>query len=253
MRKRINSVYELFSTPETKLKDIKKFVDQNGWQLIVLFLCQIKVFKNPGNCKHCGGIFTNGKVDEHYWYCPGRSCRGQISVRTRSVLSGSKLSMMQWFDIVMHYLSKSSHTAVKKTSQIDSLKTIKKWFDRFDSCLHNSYVTNGKKMGGKGTICELDETCVGKLKYGRGKFRDDRWVFGIVQRYSGKSVYVEVPNRTQNTLLKIIFKYVDHSTIMSDGWASYHKLTLFNYKHGVVNSNNYCFCENVIIHFFNSR
>ena len=59
-------------------------------------------------------------------------------------------------------------------------------------------------------------------KYQRGKRVDGVWVFGGVERESGKCFLVTVVNRTAATLMTDIQKWIlPGTTIYSDCWKSY--------------------------------
>jgi hypothetical protein len=46
------------------------------------------------------------------------------------------------------------------------------------------------RIGGVGTIVEIDESLFGKQKFGRGELHDGQWVFGGVQRGTGECFLV---------------------------------------------------------------
>lgn len=62
-------------------------------------------------------------------------------------------------------------------------------------------------------------------KYNRGKRVDGVWVFGGVERISGKCFLVAVPDRSPDTLLDIIKEWIlPGSIIISDCWKAYDKI-----------------------------
>jgi len=105
-------------------------------------------------------------------------------------------------------------------------------------------------VGGPGQIVEIDETSLKKKsKYGRGTQHKDFWVFGGVDRATGKWFCKLVyDDRTKQNLSEAIKSHIaPETTIMSDKFASYvsanEKHTLENnralkkrkYKHRWVN------------------
>lgn len=49
---------------------------------------------------------------------------------------------------------------------------------------------------------EIDESMFGnKRKYNRGRISTGQWVFGMVERGSGRAFTFQVPNRTRETLV----------------------------------------------------
>ncbi|KZS20891.1 Uncharacterized protein APZ42_012306 [Daphnia magna] len=64
-------------------------------------------------------------------------------------------------------------------------------------------------------------------KYNRRKRVDGVWVFGGVERGSGKCFLVTVIDRSANTLLEVTKECIlPRSIIISDCWKSYDKLEL---------------------------
>uniref|UniRef100_A0A915DLQ9 ISXO2-like transposase domain-containing protein n=1 Tax=Ditylenchus dipsaci TaxID=166011 RepID=A0A915DLQ9_9BILA len=104
------------------------------------------------------------------------------------------------------------------------------------------YVANPIKIGGPGTIVEVDETFVSHAKYNRGRDpgakRSTIKIFGGVERGTRKCFMVDVPDTKKETLWPYILNYIlPGTTIMSDGLRSYYGLENaegMDYEHGVV-------------------
>ena len=64
---------------------------------------------------------------------------------------------------------------------------------------------------------------------GSGLKRRQVWMFGMVERgENGRCFIAIVPNRKSDTLLKVIYDYIEGGTIIiSDSWSSYSKLKEF--------------------------
>ena len=87
---------------------------------------------------------------------------------------------------------------------------------------------------------EIDETKYFHRKYHRGEWRQGHWVFGGVERGTGRCFMVEVPDRRAETLTPIIRQWIlPGSHIVSDGWRSYR---------GIVNIDNGIYTHSTIIH-----
>ena len=95
----------------------------------------------------------------------------------------------------------------------------------------------GQQIGGKDIIVEIDESKFAKRKYNRGGDRKLGWVFGGREKENKRNCFaVAVPDRSADTLIPIIQKYVaPGSTIYSDCWGAYNKLGELGYKHLTVN------------------
>ena len=51
-----------------------------------------------------------------------------------------------------------------------------------------------RSFGRRGVIVEIDEAKFGKRKYNRGRIVTDAWVFGGIERGTGNSFMVSVPD-----------------------------------------------------------
>jgi transposase-like protein len=61
-------------------------------------------------------------------------------------------------------------------------------------------------------------------------------VFGGVERESGETFLVPVPDRTADTLMTITSDWIQPcTTVISDGWAAYRDLDSHGYTHHTVN------------------
>jgi transposase-like protein len=93
-----------------------------------------------------------------------------------------------------------------------------------------------EQIGGPGKTVEIDESKFGKRKYNRGHHVEGQWIFGGVERESGKCFMVPVEDRKATTLIPIIRKWIAvGSTIISDEWRSYRSLKNIGYTHQTVN------------------
>ena len=93
-----------------------------------------------------------------------------------------------------------------------------------------------EKIGGPNKIVEVDESKFGRRKYHRGHPVKGLWVFGGVERDSGRTFLVPVPDRTADTLVAIIHDWVEPgTTVTSDSWAAYRNLESQGFTHRTVN------------------
>jgi len=92
------------------------------------------------------------------------------------------------------------------------------------------------KIGGPNKNVEIDESKFGRRKYRRGHPVKGQWVFGGVERESGNTFLVPVPDRTSDTLMSIIRDWIEPgTTVISDSWAAYRNLGQQGYTHRTVN------------------
>ena len=88
-------------------------------------------------------------------------------------------------------------------------KTISKWFEIFRLAIAQEMVTRDKdkKIGGEGMEVEIDESCFGTLKYGRGNPYRHRqcWVLGgiVDKQRSVSSRFVKMAYETKRYSTKL--------------------------------------------------
>ncbi|CAF0819268.1 unnamed protein product [Brachionus calyciflorus] len=127
------------------------------------------------------------------------------------------------------------------SAQITILKTVTLIKLNIEHNVHRNTISGNDK------IVEIDESLYAKAKRSKGKYlkRPQVWTFGLLERRDGTTngkVYLEVvPNREAQTLLAIIYeKVLSGTTIMSDCWSSYEKISrLRDYQHLTVNHTYY--------------
>jgi transposase-like protein len=92
------------------------------------------------------------------------------------------------------------------------------------------------KIGGPNKTVKIDESKFGKRKYHRGHPVKGQWVFGGVERETGKTFLVPVKDRTSDTLMAITRDWVEPSTtVISDCWGAYRGLGSQGYMNLTVN------------------
>jgi transposase-like protein len=95
---------------------------------------------------------------------------------------------------------------------------------------------SSQKIGGPNKIVEIDERKFGRRKYNRGHAVKGQWVFGGVERESGRTFLVPVPDRTAETLMAVICDWIEPgTTVISDCWAAYRDIAAHGYTHHTVN------------------
>lgn len=91
-------------------------------------------------------------------------------------------------------------------------------------------------IGGIGKVVEIDESKFGKRKYNKGHRVQGQWIFGGIERDTGKSFLIPVEKRNATTLLTIIKEWIKPgTTIISDCWKAYDCLNDEGFQHLTVN------------------
>ena len=97
-------------------------------------------------------------------------------------------------------------------------------------------VHSSEQLGGEGEIVEIDESKFGKRKFHKGHHVEGQWVFGGIERSTGKIFMVPVDKRDRGTLTEIIHKWIKPgTTILSDCWKAYDNLENEGFEHFKVN------------------
>lgn len=188
-------------------------------------------------CPHCGSISKN-----HYKLTQNgkfkglhkcKDCRERFTVTQGTMFEGSHVPLKKWFYAIYLFLGhKKGISSVQLAKDIQvTQKTA--WFmlSRIRQNLKDDDATFDD-------MTQVDETYVGgkSRSYGNGtqgrSLKEKKPVFGMVS--DGKVYAQVVPNAKAETLLPIIIERVkEGSTIISDGLASYNKLSS-TYIHKVI-------------------
>ena len=124
-----------------------------------------------------------------------------------------------------------------RTCQTNPTRTSLQWshdFERRPFCKEPLLVYlegRSKKVGGPNKTAEIDESKFGRRKYHRGHRVKGQWVFGGVERESGRRFVVPVPGRTVDTQTIVICAWIEPgTTIISDCWAAYRDIESLGYE-----------------------
>ena len=147
------------------------------------------------------------------------------------------------------------HDKVKKELGINK-NTCVSWYLKLREWVEDSIVSEGQFLGGiddDGVVrdVEIDESLFFKRKYNRGRIGNPLWVFGAIERNTGRCFFVPVENRSAETLLGIIYERIlPGSRIISDQWSAYNSLGRSEiYDHATVNhSRNFVSPDDPQIH-----
>lgn len=81
-----------------------------------------------------------------------------------------------------------------------------------------------QQIGGPGIIVEIDEAKLGKKKYNKGRVLRGQWIFGGIERDSGKLFILPISDRSTDTLIPLTTRYIKPGSIIhTDCWKAYSK------------------------------
>jgi transposase-like protein len=87
-------------------------------------------------------------------------------------------------------------------------------------------------IGGVGKVVEVDESKFGTRKYRQGRYVKGQWVFGGVQRGSGRTFLETVNDRSADTIIELIKKWIrPGTTVVTDCWATCRSLPDEGFNH----------------------
>ena len=160
----------------------------------------------------------------------------KLSIRHNSWLIDSKLKL----EIILEFMYLWSQAfSIKEIMHELRLtnKTVIEWSTFLRECCVSTIIDASEAIGGNGVEVEIDESKFGKRKYHRGHRVEGQWVFGGQEKYDKSKLFmIPVANRKVATLEKLIKKWIKPgSTIHSDCWKAYSKLSQIGYTHVTVN------------------
>ena len=164
-------------------------------------------------------------------------CKNRRSLFAGSWMEHARMKCLQVVDLLFSWAAKSCCALAGAEGRMKSSKTITDWI-RFirDVCVESVSADGDEQLGGAGVIVEIDETLVAKRKYNRGRVVEQVWLFGAVERVTGKCFFEVVANRSEAVLLEVIRRKIRKgTTIMSDSHRSYTNLEQHGYVHFKVN------------------
>ena len=184
------------------------------------------------------------KPDGYRWFCSRTilnsykkrvQCKQTVAFRTGTFFSKSKLSIFQILGFAHLWCQGASSTIIVNEVDIDK-STAVHWSSFCREVVHKSFMMQKERLGGPDVVVEIDESKWGKRKYHRGHQVEGQWVFGGLERGTGRVFFETVEDRGAETLLPIIKQHIlPGTTIISDYWKAYSCLSNEGYTHLRVN------------------
>ena len=205
----------------------------------LMWLARRRLLRNSYPCRVCGLpcklINRATSVDGKQWACG--ACRHYKSIRDGSFFARSHLPTKQIMQLVYSWSRDWPQNMTSYEVGIGRKHTVIDWFNFCREECGNYVDRNFSGLGGfdvngEPTVVEVDESKYFHRKYHRGLWTEGHWVFGAVERVSGKCFLTVVPDRSAATLEPLILQHILPGThIISDGWAAYRNLN--DIGHGI--------------------
>ncbi|XP_042222127.1 uncharacterized protein LOC121866481 isoform X1 [Homarus americanus] len=193
------------------------------------------------NCTSCGSVIElNSKYQfrcnkvvrlKHGKAYRKRVCKFRVTGLKDTFFERSKISLK---DILyLMYLFIDNRTTIKTASFETKLSpaTIIDWYSFMRDIIINYCETKSSKLGGPGTVVEVDEAEFGQRKCDKAEVRGN-WVLGGIERGGKKIFLVTVGDRSEETLIEVIKDWIlEGTTIVSDRQSSFRNISLEGYFH----------------------
>jgi transposase-like protein len=142
---------------------------------IIDWCMQKHLLVNHHACNHCKfpmSLINNDHCpDKKFWRC--KRCKKELSIRKDSLFFGSHIKISIVLELLYWWCSKMSVTQAAKECDCNK-ETAVEYYKIFRSiCVEMSM--GGPRIGGPGTIVEINEMKLGKRKFHRGKRVEGQW------------------------------------------------------------------------------
>jgi len=216
-------------------------------ELAIEFLKDVGLIPSRVPCNICERDMTwtadPTRNDGFRWRCR-RSvarvrCRGTASIRHGSWFKLSNLTLWEIMNITYDILRRDPAHQIEDEHNHGE-HTVTDWGMFCREAMLEYLEGSSQKIGGPNMTVEIDESKIGRRKYNRGHPVQGQWVFGGVERGSGRTFLVPVPDRTADTLTALVREWIEPGTmVVSDCWGAYRDLESQGYKHSTVNHSLY--------------
>jgi len=190
-----------------------------------------RLLHNSVDCPQCrrpASLVARTEMSDGYcWRCATATCNFTKAVRADSFFQNSHLHMKQIVLMMYCWACDMPQTAIAHEADVPEGSTVIDWCSFFRDEAENYVERNSGEIGGMDVngeplTVEIDETQFFHRRYQRGQWREGHWVFGGIERGSGKCFLVEVPDRQAQTIERKIREHILPGTIIvSDGSAAY--------------------------------
>ena len=197
--------------------------------------------KSECRCRRKVRLVRHSGVHGMRWYCG--KCNRYESALAGSVFESLHMSIGRALMLIYCFAWGHTYEQVKLAclmAEEDSVigdATIAGWYDVLRDRLvdYAAAAHADRKIGGAGSVVQVDEALIGRRKYNRGRVIPGTWVVGLIDS-AGELRLAVTPNRSKESLQSIILKHVEpESEIHTDSWRGYLGLERLEYQHKMVN------------------
>jgi hypothetical protein len=172
-------------------------------------------------------------LDKFTYRCA--KCKKTKTIKQGRFFKNATVTLSQIMQMALLWSFEIPVTAVSELISV-SEKTAIQWFNYCRDICSFKMVSLNQLLGGEGRIVQIDESLMFRRKNNVGRLVEQLWVFGMYDLSIRKGYLVHVSDRSANTLIPIIQRWIiPGTTIHSDEWAAYNTLAQVGYDHHVVN------------------
>ena len=179
---------------------------------------------------------SGGKLGSYFcWHCDKR-----WYAHSGGFLHGLRLAIHTILKICLGWLEGKEKRMIQREVGV-SFRAVIHLTNRLNVLSSILFAKSTFKLGGSNRIVEIDEANMPRSKYHVGRIKEECWVLGLIERPIQKEelppvILVSLPDRSSDTLMRLIRKFVLPGTlILTDGWSSYQALDDSEFKHEFVN------------------
>jgi transposase-like protein len=211
--------------------------------LAIQFLKDVGLLRSKVQCNNCGRDmkwYVDSSSNEGFrWRCRrmvgGAKCSESRSIKHGSWFHQSNLTFLEILNLTYDIVRREPAHHIQNEHCFGN-HTITDWGMFCRETMLVFMEGCSEKIGGPDKTVEIDESKFGRRNYHRGHPVKGQWVFGGVERGSGRTFLVPVPDRTADTLMAIIRAWIEPgTTVISDCWGAYLDLDSQGFTHRTVN------------------
>lgn len=188
-------------------------------QLFLEFLKETGLIMKELRCEKCYSPMKfskdNGLSDGYIWYCDKmfdkKRCSTKKSIRKGSWFFNSKLKLEEIFLLTYEIVRGTKTTDIESEYHFNS-HTLTLWRKFVNQKMLDFVEFSFEKVGGSGKIVEVGISNFGRNKKSDGCSMRSQWVFGGVERVSGKLFLVAIDNNRIETLVDLMKKSIKQGT-----------------------------------------
>jgi transposase-like protein len=228
-------------TPKTLLEAIRFFEDAENCRL---FMISTRWEDGKVRCPRCGSEDVSYMPNAKRYHCKAKHEKSKFSLKVGTIFEDSPISLEKWLPAAWLIYNCKNGISSYEVARALGVTQKSAWFmlHRLRDAMNGGVMF---KMGGNEPV-EIDETHIGPKpqKMHRAKRlqmhneRQERTaaVMGMLDRESRQVRAKVVPNVKRETLQNEILNQIEKgSTVYTDGWTGYERLSAQDYIHATVN------------------